>query len=86
VYISFLRACNAHDICYATCGSSKAKCDMDFYWDMRKACDTAGLSWYNQLHCWMYAMAYHRSVELGGRNAYEAAQDDVCAWECCKKE
>ena len=34
----FTPACDAHDICYATCGADKHQCDTNFYWDLISIC------------------------------------------------
>ena len=38
---SFTPACNAHDVCYRTCGSDRLFCDVAFPFDLKAICDRA---------------------------------------------
>ena len=77
---SFKDACDAHDICYGTCGNDRKDCDKQFLEDMLSVCrDKKVFSG----DCHMMARVYYRVVRWRGRGAYESAQDDACLWECC---
>lgn len=73
--VSFLDACNAHDLCFGTGGSNFADCNRDFYIDLNNACN--GI-----LRCEVFASAYHAAVGTNsGQNAFDNAQGD---WDCAE--
>ena len=74
---SFLGACNAHDICYGTCNSSRAVCDNDFLNAMLEVCMWSSCAY----RCSQFAYAYYGTVNNWGQAAYESAQVNACA--CC---
>jgi hypothetical protein len=89
---NFGPACNAHDICYGTCGSNKADCDRKFRDNMYKQCDTY-YSWINPAaidiyhKCRNIAYIYYKAVKLYGQKAFDNAQKENCIEvpkdECC---
>jgi len=84
--VDFSSACNNHDICYGTCGSSKGTCDDSLRQDMRDACD-AGLSYWNipgRAACYATAHTYYLAVREAGSDPFKEAQDNHCKWECCE--
>ncbi len=76
---SFKSACDAHDICYQTCGSDKAACDSSFDIAMNNAC--AGSNPICWTACQGWRTTYRVAVELVGQGAYETDQELACA--CC---
>lgn len=88
----FTAACNAHDICYETCNSTKSACDADLTTAARAACmvayprptgdaqdedrDRRGI-------CLSRARTYGSAVSAWGKAAYDAAQKTAC--ECCRR-
>ena len=80
---TFTTPCNDHDICYATCGSSRSTCDSDFKSDLLSACGSVGFG--KKTLCKIAANAYYQGAKRAGGKAFEAAQDNFCKWEwCCK--
>ena len=76
-------ACNAHDICYGTCGESRADCDNRFKADILSICATLTAAAARN-DCQQKAAIYYNAVYLFGRGPYESGQDDACEWtECC---
>lgn len=65
--VSFLAACNAHDLCYAVAGG-KDNCDLTFRNNMVSACSSAG----NNAVCQGWASNYHGAVSTldAARSAY----------------
>jgi hypothetical protein len=74
---SFLEPCNAHDICYGTCGSNKDSCDHAFLDAMLEICSGSSCAY----SCSQYANTYYGAVHNYGETAYESAQLAACA--CC---
>ncbi len=66
----FTSACNNHDDCYGTAGSSKSACDLQFAIELRDSCDGAICSFFAELYAW--------AVEVFGGGAFNAAQE--AAW------
>jgi len=86
---NFAGACDKHDICYGTCGTSKESCDDDLAMNMLKACSLEfPISPYdlaqNQMHdnCRHHAYVYWEAVRHLGSSAFQAGQDVAC--ECCR--
>lgn len=88
--VSYVPACNAHDVCYGTCNTDKAACDRAFEETMKQACRTqyppppseqADENWPRRSQCLSRAGLYGRLVKDHGHSAYEAAQKEAC--ECC---
>lgn len=73
-------ACNAHDICYGTCGSNKSLCDSKFFADIMTICTKRVAIPYL---CYNLASIYSGAVLGWGNSAYEAAQDEACEWAPC---
>jgi hypothetical protein len=96
--VSFTPACDAHDICYMTCGNEKEKCDEEFRDDMYVACfekwgrievqtdpRILPLPRPDELFlrkCFALADAYHQAVAKAGGGAYDAAQKQGCKCLC----
>jgi len=83
----FEGACNNHDICWGTCGSSQNACDQRFLADMQNACRAAHnggnvFSKFALSRCLELADIYYRAVS-GNEKHFEESQDEACAWEKC---
>jgi hypothetical protein len=81
-----VNACNAHDICYGSCGSAydKATCDNKFFKNLLSVCATAypGQSNVNRRNgCYNLSNIYFNAVKDGGQGAYNTAQLEDC--QCC---
>jgi len=80
---NFTPACNAHDNCYNTCGSSRADCDGALASKMNQACDQA---WANSdvpgAYTWCLVVAEQERIviSLSGGAAWDADQRIYC---CC---
>lgn len=72
--VSFLDACNNHDRCFASVGSSFNQCNADFFSEMASACGQID-------RCNDFASAYRTAVASDqGRNIFNNVQADVtCA-------
>jgi RHS repeat-associated protein len=92
-FIDFTPACNAHDICYATCGKTKSVCDEQFIYDMLSICQHYRNQWWSPLNWAMYndcgtlAATYYDFVWMLGQPYYDKAQKVYCPdipdGECC---
>lgn len=79
----FKPSCDQHDVCYGTCGSNKADCDVNLSLDAMKACDAAyGDSPIRQAACYTVALAYGEAVHKLGDGPYNEAQEEDC--DCCR--
>ncbi len=80
---SFLAACNEHDICYGTCGSSKDGCDSAFLGEVEPLSGMLGVCVQSScaVRCSENVYLYYGAVHNYGESAYESAQIDACA--CC---
>ena len=67
--ISFLSACNSHDMCYATQGG-QANCDDKLYKDLEQICG----NYSNQGGCMTFAHTYRAAVGQDGDEAYSDAR------------
>jgi RHS repeat-associated protein len=70
----FTPACNGHDICYGTCGSSKEDCDSQFLDDMLSICSSYILLPNLGSPCLGLATIYYSAVMAAGQDAYDSAQ------------
>lgn len=81
-------ACNAHDVCYATCGKTKNQCDADFGDQMIQICKDllrAGEYTIQEAErCISIAKGYQAAVTA--RANFESGQDVVCQWSPCKNK
>jgi hypothetical protein len=78
--VCFTPACNGHDVCYTTCGSSRAECDAAFYWDMARLCDEAhDPAAPVHARCIVLAYVYYRAVVVFGSGFFERSQVQACA-------
>jgi hypothetical protein len=93
---SFTPACNAHDLCYGTCGSDKADCDRKFRDDMYEACEAYNrwllpplgrMSIYRA--CKAEAYTFYKYVKNCGQGPFDAGQVEgktcleIPEDECC---
>jgi hypothetical protein len=78
---NFKPSCDAHDICYSTCNSSKETCDTDFLLGNVQACVDAGYTGLALAGCKAIAGDYYLAVDLLGDDPYESAQKEACY--CC---
>jgi hypothetical protein len=76
---SFLNACNAHDTCYQTCGSSKYNCDEQFSQNLAAVC--APFSGDCEDACDWWAETYVGAVVNWGLPYWKDGQVNACA--CC---
>lgn len=73
--ISFTPACNNHDSCYATCGSSQDECDEAFHDDMLETCQNeAAAAGVDLEDCMAMASFYAAMVATYGGGAFDSAQ------------
>ena len=86
--VSFVEACNNHDKCYGTCGSSKEDCDKKLGHDMENACKNKfGILRFVFRKSYLLCLAQAKIYELALLNvsaadaAFEKAQDVACEWE-----
>jgi hypothetical protein len=78
----FTPACNAHDICYGTCGETQERCDDRILKDLQAVCRaTYAGDFEHKGVCLSQARQYYRAVSTTGRKFYEQAQRDFC--RCC---
>ena len=80
---NFKPVCDAHDICYSTCNSSRDVCDRTFCLTMRQTClhdypKNPGLL----ALCLDVATAYCAIVVAAGAQPFASAQDEGCI--CCQ--
>eukprot|EP01024_Parvocaulis_polyphysoides_P055513 TRINITY_DN56939_c0_g1_i1.p3 TRINITY_DN56939_c0_g1~~TRINITY_DN56939_c0_g1_i1.p3 ORF type:complete len:113 (-),score=15.17 TRINITY_DN56939_c0_g1_i1:62-376(-) len=61
--------CDAHDICYGTCNSSKEECDTTFNTCMEDSCEGADCA---------LVSVYFKSVDWFGDSAFDEAQGQAC--------
>ena len=66
--------CDKHDECYQTCGSSKAKCDLQMYYDMMKICTKS----IDAARCIHFANLYYDGLKKFGGRAFNERQHDSC--------
>ncbi len=78
---SFLACCQAHDVGYGTCNSSKAAVDTAFLNCMLAVCGPANPSCGFFTNCDYYAYAYYDAVYVGGQSYWEDGQLADCY--CC---
>lgn len=69
----FIAACDAHDICYGTCGVSRSVCDLIFSNSLQSSCSSPF-----DLACQAYAKAFYLGVRFFGAGAYEHGQMEYC--------
>jgi len=78
----FTGPCKAHDDCYdCKGGKSKAQCDLEFLWNMAKACFKSTIFSVVSSHsltsstiCAEIALTYYIAVSRGGYNDFKAAR------------
>ncbi|KXS20902.1 hypothetical protein M427DRAFT_51858 [Gonapodya prolifera JEL478] len=68
----FRSCCNAHDLCYGSCGSQKSTCDSNFY-----NCNKSKCSWWD-VSCKGLAATYYEAVKNFGCGPFENAQKGRC--------
>ncbi len=80
---NFRNACDAHDICYGTCGSDEVKCNDRFCNALKRTCANAypRKSSRNRRNCDEIANTYCDGVRILGYSAFEKAQSKAC--QCC---
>ncbi len=83
--VSFTDCCDAHDLCYATCGKSKTGCDFSLGSCMKQKCNALWFMPPIMAACWAQTTLYVAGLTPGGWPAYETEQDTNCEWApCCK--
>ena len=83
--VDFKECCDNHDVCYGTCGSFKAGCDIGLSLCMRGRCRRVMFIPFLYSLCTAQADVYGIAVLSMGADAYESAQDGGCEWEeCCR--
>ena len=83
IFFSFRPACDAHDICYQTCGSNRETCDSSFRSDLFDICSAFRSIRVIYAECIAKASIYYAAVAIAGGIAFESQQDDKCKWESC---
>ncbi|KNC53426.1 group XIIA secretory phospholipase A2 [Thecamonas trahens ATCC 50062] len=76
--VDFTPCCNEHDVCYHTCGSSKAACDNEFTACMDSLCHSSGLSESDVGICHAQGRIFGLAVAYGGCTPYLDSQGDAC--------
>jgi secretory phospholipase A2 len=66
------RCCYDHDLCYGTCGSTRADCDQEFYDCTTRAANPI---------CAVQGRHMYQEVDLGGCDRFLNAQKYVCICE-----
>lgn len=69
----FRDACHRHDACYASPGTDRAACDLQFLEDMNCACECSS----HPALCRMRARHWYRQVRLFGGPGFRQAQRDA---------
>jgi len=72
----FREACQRHDDCYGTCGSSRRDCDRQFLSDARNRC--AQYRGLQREACRATAQIYYIAIRTFGAGPYRNAQDRAC--------
>lgn len=81
--VCFITACNDHDICYQTCGSSKRVCDNLFYQGMMSICSERLVGGEQEpVRCFVLAYVYWQAVLRYGHESFDITQSRVC--ECAE--
>lgn len=79
----FTPACNRHDTCFGTCGSTQQSCDIHFLIDMVLIC----MSRYDNNSFWqdrcLDAATSYYGVVSSTDAWFEDAQDGACTWKPC---
>ena len=88
--VDFTPACNAHDICYGTCGTTHQSCDNSLANAMEAACLEWWNSWWGYItvgtayfSCVAQAEIYRGTLLAGGGMAFDNAQDEACEFDTC---
>lgn len=77
--VCFGDACNTHDRCYGTCGSSQSACDNQFLEDLLASCAGAFFEGDSEFSsCAGLAFIYWQTVVQVGHLAHEISQELVC--------
>ena len=84
--MDFKGCCNAHDVCYGTCGRNRSECDRGLGACMRQKCEESlRFVYHEKALCVSMATAYELAVATFGDGPFEAGQDEGCIWKpCCK--
>jgi hypothetical protein len=78
----FSASCNAHDICYGTCNSNKAACDLEFLRSMRRDCaNPLNKRRLARAFCYGVANTYFSAVDEFGQEPWAGGQRAACV--CC---
>ena len=80
---NFEPACNGHDLCYGTCGSSKDACDKEFLNNMLDMCSSYKYLPPLYSKCSALAVIYYEAVHKFGGTPFSDGQNDAC--KDCKK-
>ena len=85
--VDFTGCCDAHDICYGTCGSVRSECDRGLGACMRQKCEESlRYVYHEKALCVQMANKYEWAVKTFGAGPFEVGQDDGCVWKpCCKQ-
>ena len=76
---SLISCCNAHDLCYDTCGRTQASCDNDFRVCLNNTCGRlrGWFEWWAQVRqsaCKLDGKTFYKVVDATGSFAYNSAQ------------
>ena len=83
-WISFTPACDIHDICYGTCGSSKSDCDFALRLNAISICQRIPQTFKGEREaCFSAAENFFLAVSKAGGSAFDVAQDEHCKWAPC---
>ena len=78
--VCFFEACNEHDICYGTCGTSRAACDGEFFEDLGSICSRnlqRGEGGFTR--CLSLTYVYWQTSVRFGQGPFDHAQRHACA-------
>ena len=76
--MSFRPACDIHDRCYGTAYSNKFLCDLEYFFELNRLCQTSGLGVDEFIVCTGRAAIYTVLVGLASGDAYAKGQVDAC--------
>ena len=78
-------ACDEHDGCYGTCGTSRGECDQDWHDHARRLCRAEHPVWdvLGRAKCYAYALAGYRGARNHGGPLFDRAQTGLC--HCCSR-
>ncbi|HXU30015.1 MAG TPA: RICIN domain-containing protein [Thermoanaerobaculia bacterium] len=71
----FHAACDLHDVCYATIGTTKTRCDQQFLFNMKSICGMPGVGSALYSSCLTSAATMFDAVALAAQSSYDGGQN-----------